>query len=492
MVSDEQFAAYLAGSLDPATRESVEQELLADPEARTELLDQRRISAGLHALLGDPSALENAVFTTLRSSPEEAAIQRIVSAAVDEARPIPATETPWQRSFTWVRQMAAVLVAAACTAALLQIPQRREPVAVLRDIIGAEWKAGDTRTVGTTFKPGWQELKEGVAELEFRSGARVAVQGPARFRLIDQNAMEITDGKLAADVPQQAIGFTVHTPAGQVVDLGTRFGVTARGNKHAEVHVLEGLVSVQPITGEERALQAGQAVTFTSNKQNGILEMPYAPEQFPQPSRTLGGLLVGGGFEEDTLVAIDYAPRQFNLWSGDPSYVVPQSDGISPRSGRQMLRFEIPGSGKPAASEQWQLVDLRPARAAAHGTSTDATLSVWFNRASWATSGASFGVTLAAFRGDPAHAPHFWAARHEKALALAEHSIRTDLNPTTWERAETRLTIPRDADFLLVQIAANQELEPANGNFGPSAHYADDAKLEIHIGARSAGVKAGR
>lgn len=492
MVSDEQLAAYLSGSLDPAIRETVEQELLNDPEARAELLNQRRISAGLHALLGDSQALEKAVFTTLRSSPEEAAIQRIVSATVEEGQPIAPSETPWRFSLGWVRQMAAVLVASACTAALLQVPQRREPVAVLRDVIGAEWKEGDTRTVGTMFKPGWQELKEGVAELEFRSGARVAVQGPARFRLIDQNAMEITDGKLSADVPHQAVGFTVHTPAGQVVDLGTRFGVTTRDNKHAEIHVLEGLVSVQSVAGENRSLQAGQAITLTPDKQHGVVDLPYSPEQFPQPSRTMGGLLVGGGFEEDSLVAIDYAPRQFNLWSGDPSYVVPQSDGIAPRSGRQMLRFEIPASGKPAASEQWQLVDLRPVREAAHGAPAEAALSVWFNRASWTTAGASFGVTLAAFKGDPAYAPHFWAARQEKALALAEKSIRTDLNPATWERAETRLTIPREADFLLVQISANQEREPVNGNFGPSAHYADDAKLEIHIGARSARVNAGQ
>ncbi|RYD81870.1 MAG: hypothetical protein EOP84_10305 [Verrucomicrobiaceae bacterium] len=191
-------------------------------------------------------------------------------------------------------------------------------------------------------------------------------------------------------------------------------------------------------------------------------------------------------------MAIDYAPRQFNLWSGDPSFVVPESDGITPRTGRQMLRFEIPGGGKPAASEQWQLVDLRPIRAAAQGGAADAKFSVWFNRASWATTGSSFGVTLAAFKGDPAHAPHYWAARHEKALALVENSIHADLNPATWERTEARITLPRDADFLLVQIAANQQREPAAGNFGPSAHYADDATLEISLGARSAQVNSAR
>ena len=65
MVPDEQLAAYLAGNLDPAARDQLEQELLTDAESRAELLDQRRISAVLHALLGDSSALEKAVLTTL-------------------------------------------------------------------------------------------------------------------------------------------------------------------------------------------------------------------------------------------------------------------------------------------------------------------------------------------------------------------------------------------------------------------------------------------
>ncbi|MHA3774311.1 FecR domain-containing protein [Verrucomicrobiota bacterium sgz303538] len=486
MASDEQLAAYLSGNLDPETRDRLEEELLSDPDSRAELLGQRRISAGLHALLGNSASMEQAIVATLRTTPEEIAIDRIVKATVDEARrPHPFA---WREhvSFGWLRQLAAVLVAAALTAAALYLPRRMEPVAMLRDIAAADWKTGDPGKVGAALRPGWLELNDGLAEIEFRSGARVALQGPARFRLIDSNSMELSKGKLSADVPHQASGFTVQTNAGNVVDLGTKFGVNVHSEKLAEVHVLEGRVEVHHPKGTGRALSKGEAVALHVASEAGITDLNFAPEQFPRPSRTVAGMLVGGGFEEDTLVAIDYAPRQFNLWSGDPAFVVPASDGIVPRSGRQMLRFELPEQGKPVAGEQWQLVDLHALREESHNAPAEATLSVWFNRGTTATTRPTFGVTLAAFHGDPAQAPHFWAARQEKALALAEKTIRTDLDPATWERAEAHIAIPRDADFLLVQIAANQSREPESGDLGPSAHYADDATLEIQVAATTA------
>ena len=49
-------------------------------------------------------------------------------------------------------------------------------------------------------------------------------------------------GRLAADVPPSAKGFTVITPTGDAVDLGTRFGVDVPSSGSAEVHVFQGEV----------------------------------------------------------------------------------------------------------------------------------------------------------------------------------------------------------------------------------------------------------
>jgi hypothetical protein len=324
------------------------------------------------------------------------------------------------------------------------------------------------------------ELHAGLVELEFRSGARVVIESPAVFSLVNGNEMTLVSGKLMAHVPARAAGFTVQTSSGAVVDLGTRFGVNADPKMAPEVHVLEGRVEVQS-TGQERLLTRGQAVAFPDSGNSSFTPRSFSPEQFPTPGRTFGSLLVGGGFEDDSLVAIDYAPRQFGLWSGDPALVVPDSENIRPRTGNQMLRFEIPDSGKPVISEQWQIVDLHEIRKAAAGARMTASFSAWFNRALRASAHPNFGVTVAAFKGDPAQAPHFWAARREKALALAENYIQSDTNPATWERAEAHIAVPPDADFLLVEIAANSPVADETVSSGPNGHYADDATLEVHV-----------
>lgn len=492
MASDDLMSAYLAGNLDTAAKEAFEQEMLANPEIRAELLGQRRISAGLHALLGDSSGIQRAVISTLKSDSEELAIARIVGATVRVGREVlPHDSAKGELNAIWsvpglVRGLwkaAAVIAAAATCAALLQLPRKSAPVASIRDAVGAEWKAVQPDRATGELRRGYFELSHGIAELEFRSGARVVIESPAKLQLLNSNELELTSGRIAAFVPPPATGFTVRTSAGDIVDIGTRFGVDAMPGKSAAVHVLEGRVQVQGLRGHGEALSEGDAVTLQDVTGQEIVRSVFSPDSFPRAAQQLGGFLIAGDFEESNLVAIDSAPRQFGLWSGDPALVVPTIDGIQPHSGEKMLRFDIPQRGKPAPSRQWQLVDVRPIRKAAGGAKAEATFRVWFNRASTAVLNPNFTVTLAAFKGDPSQAPHFWAARQDKALAISEAYIRTDMNPGSWEKAETSISVPPDADFLLVQMAANQ---PHGPELGGSGHYADDAELEVRIGPRAA------
>jgi hypothetical protein len=494
MASNEMMAAYLAGELDPAAREELERELLADVEARTELLGQRRISAALHALLGDSASLERAIVSTLQSAPEELAVARIVEATVVEARRT-APDVSDRKIIVhpaWnVRKIGRVAWKIAAVVALVfsvgavsnSFFRKALPVAALRDAAGAEWSAVRPDSATGDLRQGVFELKNGIAELEFHSGARVVVESPAKLKLLHANGMELTSGRISAYVPEAATGFTVRTSAGDIVDIGTRFGVDATVPKRAEVHVLEGVVQVHPMTGKDQALHEGEAVSLQRVAGMEIVPSTFAPERFPRGARVLPGKLIGGGFEENNLVVIDYAPREFGIWSGDPALVVPAIDGVSPRSGEKMLRFDIPQRGKPAASQQWQVVDARPLREAAKGAKVEVVFRAWFNRAATAHLNPNFTVTVASFKGDPAQAPHFWADRQGKALTISEAYIHTDLHPETWEKAETRIPVPPDADFLLVRMAAN---EPHGTELGGSGHYADDAELEIHVASRRA------
>ena len=80
MVTDEQLAAYLAGEMSDSDHADFEAEILADEAARHELLAQRKVSAGLRALLGgNHERLTQAILTTTRGVPNEAIVKRVVA-----------------------------------------------------------------------------------------------------------------------------------------------------------------------------------------------------------------------------------------------------------------------------------------------------------------------------------------------------------------------------------------------------------------------------
>jgi hypothetical protein len=116
------------------------------------------------------------------------------------------------------------------------------PVAVLRDVQGASW-TGTERQPGVGAGLGAQTLRlaAGVAELGFRGGAAVILQGPAELQLISATRARLLSGRMVARAPDGAHGFTIEAGGMDIVDLGTEFGVV-NNNGAAEVQVFEGVV----------------------------------------------------------------------------------------------------------------------------------------------------------------------------------------------------------------------------------------------------------
>ncbi len=115
--------------------------------------------------------------------------------------------------------------------------------------------AQDCRWIGTDQKPGREmrsgkvlRLERGLAEIEFDRGARVILQGPAGLELVSGATARLLYGTLTARVPHQARGFTVLSPSGKVVDLGTEFGLSvSAGGGATSVRVFKGLVEAFPL-----------------------------------------------------------------------------------------------------------------------------------------------------------------------------------------------------------------------------------------------------
>ncbi|MEM9351706.1 MAG: hypothetical protein AAGA92_01720 [Planctomycetota bacterium] len=91
------------------------------------------------------------------------------------------------------------------------------------------------------------ELAEGELELTYDSGVRLRLIGPVEY-LVRPAGGELRNGGLVAFVPEAGHGFTVETPNGKVVDLGTEFGVLVDDFGVSEVSVFSGKVEAYPTT----------------------------------------------------------------------------------------------------------------------------------------------------------------------------------------------------------------------------------------------------
>lgn len=139
-----------------------------------------------------------------------------------------------------------------------------EGVAILTQAMGVEWlPGGPTYRVNDRIPVGRLRIASGLLQLEFFGGAAVILEGPADFEILSAMRCRFRRGKLRAEVPPQAIGFTVQGGDFDVVDLGTEFALRMDEHGAGEVHVLDGEVSLRRGTGRgERLLKEGEAVRF--------------------------------------------------------------------------------------------------------------------------------------------------------------------------------------------------------------------------------------
>lgn len=106
-------------------------------------------------------------------------------------------------------------------------------------------------------------LNAGTVELLTDRGARVVIEAPADFYFESAQRLHMQRGRLSADVPPAAKGFTVVTPSGDAVDLGTEFGVDVPESGAAEIHVFKGEVIAKATgAGAGTSLRGGDAVTM--------------------------------------------------------------------------------------------------------------------------------------------------------------------------------------------------------------------------------------
>ncbi|MDF1753388.1 MAG: FecR domain-containing protein [Verrucomicrobiales bacterium] len=127
----------------------------------------------------------------------------------------------------------------------------------------------DAPRAGEKFAIGPISLKSGRLELQLGSSVLLEMTGPLEAELIDGMHLRLKSGRLNADVGERGKGFTVYTDAGDVIDLGTRFGIEADSDGECRVAVFTGQVEVRPRGNDPKQtpktilLNEGQAARFS-------------------------------------------------------------------------------------------------------------------------------------------------------------------------------------------------------------------------------------
>ncbi|HEY1171213.1 MAG TPA: LamG-like jellyroll fold domain-containing protein [Verrucomicrobiae bacterium] len=150
-------------------------------------------------------------------------------------------------------------------AAVVRAEATTASVAVLMRGANVVWdKSGMMPSMNAPLSPGVLKLQSGVAEIEFFQGARLCIEGPAEIRLISAGEAFCQSGRFSAHVPPHARGFKLGTPKGDIVDLGTDFGLDL-SDAASELHVFNGEVELYQPQAQMRKLTTGAAADLTQS-----------------------------------------------------------------------------------------------------------------------------------------------------------------------------------------------------------------------------------
>ena len=230
------------------------------------------------------------------------------------------TNANWQ-SRKWF--ILAMTTAAIFLFAFLLIPESKSPnrqqaassqrIARIAYQQNAGWLSG-SRATGDAIGGGMVQLQVGIARLDFSNGATVTLQGPAKFEILSADRTRLHQGILTVHVPGTAIGFEIETPAIDVIDLGTAFGLAVGVDGETDVCVFEGEVQVsasgKTSNSKRRLLHAGNAVR--SKPLDGKIEsVLYETNRFKDGWPVTSGVFQATGLMKFVSPGPDFVPGRY-------------------------------------------------------------------------------------------------------------------------------------------------------------------------------------
>lgn len=150
-------------------------------------------------------------------------------------------------------------------------------VAVVVHAVDAQLQGDHPPQVGDILSPGPLRLESGALELKFYSGAKLVVEGPADLELVTAYEAICRRGRVRAQVPPAARGFSIVSPQFELVDLGTEFALSVDADGDSKVQVLDGEVELYPPGANRsqiaaRTLLSGEGVAWEAGVEKRLQE----------------------------------------------------------------------------------------------------------------------------------------------------------------------------------------------------------------------------
>lgn len=276
----ERIDAFLNGTLDAAANDDLQQLLRTDSEARRTLRRLAQIDAGLSELAA-------------------AGRDDFSSVAQRSSGSVTASSTKPRRNRRW-----ALVGLAAAMAFLLAISFKwsfspKSPtaqttaqpvVARVADLRNCVWGEGaHSMNLGDAVSVETLRIESGSLEVEFSTGPRITLTGPAELRIESASAATLLAGHLGFRNDRPDSTFDLRTPYSELVDLGTSYEV-ALGTDFEEVHVFDGEVwrTAKNDTEGSIVIDAGTARRFgrTLPAFGQAISTEIAPSSSPSTSQS--------------------------------------------------------------------------------------------------------------------------------------------------------------------------------------------------------------
>jgi ferric-dicitrate binding protein FerR (iron transport regulator) len=136
------------------------------------------------------------------------------------------------------------------------------------------------------------QFRSGMVNVFIDSGVELLIEGPADVRFASLERIVVNEGRLAARVGPDAIGFSIETPHANVIDRGTVFGISVDSARQTDVVVYEGLVDldvVHPHTLPRRRMATGEALRVNNAGGLSRIASVQGGGFLPPPQIHIGG-----------------------------------------------------------------------------------------------------------------------------------------------------------------------------------------------------------